>query len=131
MSVGIVRKDDDPHVPVSLYETESGKEEGDKTVRRALLASDVSTVDEAALLSFYISVWPGMWVSKRHGDYCLAECSDCDALVDKVGAIRLANLDQKGAGSLSAKLLLLLPPSRRPKSSTWWPIANAMGLETK
>jgi hypothetical protein len=79
MSLGIVRKNGDPHLPGSLFETESEREEGDKTLRRALLASDVPTVDEAALSSFYISVWS----------------------------------------------------SRRPKSSKWWSIVNAMGPETK
>src|SRR5262245_63413814 len=59
------------------------------------------------------------------GDYRPAECGDCDAFADKSVQRRPANLDQKVRLAIS-KLLRLLPPSRRPKSSKWQPIVNAM-----
>ena len=64
-------------------------------MRRALLASDVPTVDEAALPGFHTSVCLACGCPSAAGDYRLAQCGDCDALADMLVQRRLANLNQK------------------------------------
>ena len=97
---------------------------------RLAVAPDISTVDEAGLPGFYISVWHGLWSSKGTPKDVVRRLNAAavDALADPTVRERLTELGQ-ALPAPEQQTPEALRTYHKAEIDKWWPIIRAAGIK--
>ena len=99
---------------------------------RLSVAPDIPTVDEAGLPGFYISVWHGLWSSKRTPKDVVQRLNTAtvEALADPTVRQRLIDLGQE-LPTRERQTPEALGAYQRAEIDKWWPIIRAAGIKVE
>ena len=94
--------------------------------KRVPTASDIPTVDEAGLPSFYMTLWSGMWVPKGTPTAIIAKLNAAvvEALADPAVAERFAQLGLE-VPQQALQTPGALAAHHKAEIEKWWPIIKA------
>jgi tripartite-type tricarboxylate transporter receptor subunit TctC len=100
--------------------------------KRAAVAPDIPTVDEAGLPGLHIAPWHSLWVPKGTPDDVVARLNTAaeDALADPVVRKRLADVGQDVVPR-EQQTPAALAAYYKAETDTWWPIIKAAGLKAE
>ncbi len=98
--------------------------------KRAAVAPDVPTVDEAGLPGLHIAPWHSLWVPKGTPDDAVTKlnAAAADALADPIVRKRLADVGQEVVPR-EQQTPAALAAYYKTETDTWWPIIKAAGLK--
>jgi tripartite-type tricarboxylate transporter receptor subunit TctC len=99
---------------------------------RLAVASDVSTVDEAGLPKFYMSLWHGLWAPKGTPKEIVAKLNAAlvAALTDPRVRWRLADVDQE-IFPRDQQTPAAPAAFQKAEIEKWWPIIKAAGIKAE
>ena len=97
---------------------------------RLSVAPDIPTVDEAGLPGFYISVWHGLWSSKRTPKDVVQRLNTAtvEALADPTVRQQLIDLGQE-LPTREQQTPEALGAYQKAEIDKWWPIIKAAGIK--
>jgi len=100
--------------------------------KRAAVAPDIPTVDEAGLSNFYISVWHGMWVPKGTPTEIVRRLNRAlvETLADSAVRERLSELGQE-IPAREQQTPEALGAFQKAEIDKWWPVIKAAGIKAK
>jgi tripartite-type tricarboxylate transporter receptor subunit TctC len=100
--------------------------------KRAAVAPDIPTVDEAGMSNFHISVWHGVWVPKGTPASITRRLNA--AIVETLGdpsvRARLSKLGQE-IPAREQQTPEALGAFQRAEIDKWWPIIKAAGIKAQ
>jgi tripartite-type tricarboxylate transporter receptor subunit TctC len=100
--------------------------------KRAAVAPDIPTVDEAGLPGLHITPWHSLWVPKGTPDAVIARLNAAakDALADPVVRKRLSDVGQEVVPR-EQQTPAALAAYYKAETDTWWPIIKAAGIKAE
>jgi tripartite-type tricarboxylate transporter receptor subunit TctC len=100
--------------------------------KRAAVAPDIPTVDEAGLSNFHISVWHGVWVPKGTPSPITRRLNAAivETLGDPAVRARLSELGQE-IPAREQQTPEALGAFQRAEIDKWWPIIKAAGIKAQ
>ncbi len=100
--------------------------------KRAAVAPDIPTVDEAGLPGLHITPWHSLWVPKGTPDAVIAKLNAAakDALADPVVRKRLSDVGQEVVPR-EQQTPAALAAYYKAETDTWWPIIKAAGIKAE
>jgi tripartite-type tricarboxylate transporter receptor subunit TctC len=100
--------------------------------KRAAVAPDIPTVDEAGLPGLHIAPWHSLWVPKGTPDDVVAKLNAAaeDALADPAVRKRLSDVGQEVV-SREQQTPAALAAYYKAETDKWWPIIKAAGLKAE
>ena len=100
--------------------------------KRAAVAPDVPTVDEAGLPGLHIAPWHSLWLPKGTPETVIARLNGAamDALADATVRQRLAAIGQEVVPA-NEQTPAALAAHYKAETDTWWPIIKAAGLKAE
>jgi tripartite-type tricarboxylate transporter receptor subunit TctC len=98
--------------------------------KRAAVAPDIPTVDEAGLPGLHIAPWHSLWVPKGTPDDVIDKLNRAaqDALADPAVRQRLATIGQEVVPR-EQQTPAALAAYYKSETETWWPIIKAAGIK--
>jgi tripartite-type tricarboxylate transporter receptor subunit TctC len=100
--------------------------------KRAAVAPDIPTVDEAGLPGLHIAPWHSLWLPKGTPETVIARLNGAaiDALADAAVRQRLSAIGQEVVPA-NEQTPAALAAHYKAETDTWWPIIKAAGLNAK
>jgi tripartite-type tricarboxylate transporter receptor subunit TctC len=100
--------------------------------KRAAVAPDIPTVDEAGLPGLHITPWHSLWVPKGTPDAVIAKLNGAamDALADPAVRKRLSDVGQEVVPR-EQQTPAALAAYYKAETDTWWPIIKAAGIKAE
>ena len=100
--------------------------------RRAAVAPDIPTVDEAGLPGLHIVPWHSLWLPKGTPEAVIAKLNGAamDALADAAMRQRLSAIGQEVVPP-NEQTPAALAAHYKAETDTWWPIIKAAGLKAE
>jgi len=100
--------------------------------RRAAVAPDIPTVDEAGLPGLHIVPWHSLWLPKGAPEAVIAKLNGAamDALADAAMRQRLSAIGQEVVPP-DEQTPAALAAHYKAETDTWWPIIKAAGLKAE
>jgi len=100
--------------------------------RRAAVAPDIPTVDEAGLPGLHIVPWHSLWLPKGTPEAVIAKLNGAamDALADAAMRQRLSAIGQEVVPP-DEQTPAALAAHYKAETDTWWPIIKAAGLKAE
>jgi tripartite-type tricarboxylate transporter receptor subunit TctC len=100
------------------------------SAKRAAVAPDIPTVDEAGLPGLHIAPWHSLWLPKGTPDDVVARLNAAaqDALADPTVRKRLSDVGQEVVPR-EQQTAAALAAYYKAETDTWWPIIKAAGLK--